>query len=134
MPSGLGWLDSTLGVGAIFGGFLAIGLAARHRLASDFGWGVVFWALPLLLISVWPTAVAAFIAMAIIGAANPVVDINAYTILQRLTPDAVLGTRVRGPGERSDRHDGARRARDAGAHRRPRPALGVSSSSRCRSS
>ena len=90
-PSGLGWLDSMLGVGAIFGGFLAIGLAARHRLASDFGWGVVFWALPLLLIAVWPTAWAAFIAMAIIGAANPIVDINASTILQRLTPDAVMG-------------------------------------------
>jgi MFS family permease len=90
-PSGLGWLDSVLGVGAIFGGFLAIGLASRHRLASDFGWGVVFWALPLLLIAVWPTAWAAFLAMAIIGAANPVVDINASTILQRLTPDAVMG-------------------------------------------
>ena len=47
--AGLGWLDSALGVGAIFGGFLAIGLATRKRLASDFGWGVIFWALPLLL-------------------------------------------------------------------------------------
>ena len=89
--SGLGWLDSVLGIGAIFGGFLAIGLGARHRLASDFGWGVVFWAIPLMLVSIWPTAVAAFIAMAIIGAANPVVDVNASTILQRLTPDAVMG-------------------------------------------
>jgi MFS family permease len=89
--SGLGWLDSTLGVGAILGGLLAIGLATRKRLASDFGWGVIFWALPLLLISVWPTAAAAFAAMFIIGMANPVVDINANTIIQRITPDAVLG-------------------------------------------
>lgn len=88
--SGLGWLDSTLGVGAIAGGFLAVGLGTRQRLASDFGWGVVFWAAPLLLIAVWPTAAAAFAAMAVIGAANPVVDINASTILQRITPDAVL--------------------------------------------
>jgi MFS family permease len=50
----------------------------------------VFWAVPLLLVAVWPTAVAAFVAMAIIGAANPVVDVNASTILQRLTPDAVM--------------------------------------------
>jgi MFS family permease len=89
--SGLGWLDSTLGVGAILGGLLAIGLATRKRLASDFGWGVIFWALPLLLISIWPTAAAAFAAMFIIGMANPVVDINANTIIQRITPDAVLG-------------------------------------------
>jgi MFS family permease len=89
--AGLGWLDSTLGVGAILGGLLAIGLATRKRVASDFGWGVIFWALPLLLIAVWPTAAAAFLAMAVIGAANPVVDINANTIIQRITPDAVLG-------------------------------------------
>ena len=89
--SGLGWLDSTLGVGSILGGLLAIGLATRKRLASDFGWGVIFWALPLLLISIWPSVTAAFLAMAIIGAANPVVDINANTIIQRVTPDAVLG-------------------------------------------
>ena len=89
--AGLGWLDSVLGIGALVGGFLAISLATRKRLASDFGWGVIFWAAPLLLISVWPTAAAAFIAMAIIGVANPIVDINASTIIQRVTPDAVLG-------------------------------------------
>jgi MFS family permease len=90
-PSGLGYLDSTLGVGALVGGLLTVALATRHRLASDFGWGVIFWAVPLLLIAVWPVAVAAFIAMAVIGAANPVVDVNANTILQRIVPDEVLG-------------------------------------------
>ena len=90
-PSGLGYLDSTLGIGALLGGLLTVALASRHRLASDFGWGVVFWAVPLLLIAVWPVAAAAFVAMAIIGAANPVVDVNASTILQRLAPDEVLG-------------------------------------------
>ena len=89
--AGLGYLDSTLGLGAVAGGFLAVGLATRKRLASDFGWGVVFWAVPLLLVAAWPTPVVVFPAMAIIGAANPVVDINASTIIQRLAPDAVLG-------------------------------------------
>ena len=90
-PSGLGYLDSVLGIGALFGGLLTVALATRHRLASDFGWGVIFWAVPLLLIAVWPVAAAAFIAMAVIGAANPVVDVNANTILQRIVPDEVLG-------------------------------------------
>ncbi|HTE74186.1 MAG TPA: MFS transporter, partial [Actinomycetes bacterium] len=90
-PAGLGYLDSTLGVGALLGGLLTVALASRRRLASDFGWGVFFWAVPLLLIAVWPVAAAAFLAMAVIGAANPVVDVNANTILQRLVPDAVLG-------------------------------------------
>jgi MFS family permease len=90
-PAGLGYLDSTLGVGALIGGLLTVALASRHRLASDFGWGVVFWAVPLLLVAIWPVAAAAFLAMAVIGAANPVVDVNASTILQRLAPDEVLG-------------------------------------------
>ncbi|HEX7188648.1 MAG TPA: MFS transporter [Actinomycetes bacterium] len=90
-PAGLGYLDSVLGIGALLGGLLAVALASRHRLASHFGIGVVFWAIPLLLIAVWPRASMAFLAMAIIGAANPVVDVNASTILQRLAPDEVLG-------------------------------------------
>jgi MFS family permease len=89
--AGVGYLDATLGVGAIIGGLAAVALASRRRLASDFGWGVVFWALPLLLVSVWPEAAGAFVAMAIIGVANPIVDVNAMTILQRIAPDAVLG-------------------------------------------
>jgi MFS family permease len=90
-PSGLGYLDATLGVGALLGGLLAVALAPRHRLASDFGIGVAFWALPLLLIAVWPEAAGAFLAMAVIGVANPIVDVNASTMLQRIAPDAVLG-------------------------------------------
>ena len=87
----MGYLDSTLGIGALLGGLLAVALAPRNRLASDFGIGVAFWALPLLLIAIWPQAAPAFLAMAIIGAANPIVDVNASTIMQRIVPDAVMG-------------------------------------------
>ncbi len=90
-PQGVGYLDAVLGVGAILGGLLAIALAPRQRLATDFGVGVLVWALPLLLVAVWPELLPAFAAMFLIGMANPVVDVNAATIIQRLTPDAVLG-------------------------------------------
>ncbi len=53
--------------------------------------GVVLWSLPLLLVTVWPSPVAAFAAMAVLGFANPLVDVNLFTIVQRLTPDEVLG-------------------------------------------
>ena len=89
--NGVGYLDSVLGVGAIVGGLVAIGRATARRIATDFGWGVIFWALPLLLVAVWPQMAAAFVAMFIIGFANPIVDVNASTILQRLTPDEVMG-------------------------------------------
>ncbi|MCZ3388108.1 MAG: MFS transporter [Actinomycetia bacterium] len=88
---GVGYLNSMLGVGAIVGGFFAIARASSQRLATDFGVGVLLWAMPLLLIAVWPQAWAAFMAMFVIGVANPVVDVNASTIMQRLAPDEVLG-------------------------------------------
>jgi MFS family permease len=88
---GVGYLDSALGVGAIMGGLFAIGRASARRLATDFGFGVVFWALPLLLAAAFPSLWAAFAAMFVIGFANPVVDINASTIVQRLVPDEVMG-------------------------------------------
>jgi len=90
-PKGVGYLDSVLGIGAILGGLAAISRASARKLASDFGVGVIFWALPLLLAAAWPHMWAAFAAMFVIGFANPIVDVNAATILQRLTSDEVLG-------------------------------------------
>ncbi len=89
--SGVGLLDAALGVGGLIGGFVALLLATRGTLARDFGVGVLLWATPLLLIAAWPTLTSALIAMAVIGLANSVVDVNAFTILQRLVPDAVMG-------------------------------------------
>lgn len=89
--SGVGLINSAVGVGGLIGGFVALMLATRGKLARDFGLGVILWAAPLLLIAAWPTLTSALIAMALIGVANSVVDVNAFTILQRLVPDAVMG-------------------------------------------
>jgi MFS family permease len=88
---GVGYLDAALGVGAVLGGLVAIARANRQRLAADFSVGVLFWAIPLVLVAVWPHTGAALVAMVITGVANPVVDVNASTIIQRMTPDEVLG-------------------------------------------
>ncbi len=87
---GVGLLDSVLGVGGIVGGFVALTLAQRGKLASDFGLGVILWSAPLLLIAVWPTLTAAIVAMVMIGLANSIVDVSAYTILQRIVPNEVM--------------------------------------------
>jgi MFS family permease len=89
--AGVGYLDSILGVGAFLGGFLALVLAQRGRLAIDFGVGVFFWAAPLLLIVASPTLAATAACMFIIGLANSLVDINVFTILQRIVPDEIMG-------------------------------------------
>ena len=88
---GLGTLNATMGVGGILGGFIALGLSQRGRLAWDFGWGVLLWAAPFLLVAAWPTTGGAVMALALMGVGNSIVDVNAFPILQRLVSDAVMG-------------------------------------------
>jgi MFS family permease len=87
----LGLTDSVLGVGGLIGGVVAVLLARRERMALDFGIGVLGWSAPLLLIVAWPTLTSVLIAQLLIGISNSLVDINAYTIVQRVTPEAVMG-------------------------------------------
>jgi MFS family permease len=89
--SGVGYLNAMLGIGGLVGGFVALVLAQRGRLALDFGIGVLLWSAPLLAVAAWPTVGVAACAMALIGLGNSLVDINAYTILQRAVPDEVMG-------------------------------------------
>jgi MFS family permease len=90
-PKGVGYLDSALGVGAIVGGLIAISRSRGQKLGQDMTLGVVLWSLPLVLVALWPSPVTAFACVVVLGLANPLVDVNMDTIIQRLTPDAVLG-------------------------------------------
>ncbi len=83
---GVGYLDAVMGIGGLVGGFLALVLAQRGRLALDFGFGVLLWSAPLLAIAAWPTVGVAAGAMVLIGLGNSLVDINAYTILHARCP------------------------------------------------
>ena len=89
--AGVGLLYATLGVGGLIGGFVALVLAARGRLARDFAIGLALFGLPLALIGGLPTAVVAVVALAIVGIGNSIVDVSALTIMQRAVPDDVLG-------------------------------------------
>jgi MFS family permease len=88
--SGLGFMNATLGIGGLVGGFLALVLAQRGKLARDFGIGVAVWSAPLLLVAASPTIEAAVAVMILLGLANSVVDVNAYTILQRIAPEGAM--------------------------------------------
>jgi MFS family permease len=89
--SGVGYLGAMMGIGGIIGGFAALMLAARKRMSIDFGLGVMLWAAPLVVLAAWPTLAAAIGAMVLIGVGNSLVDVNAFTILQRIVPDEVMG-------------------------------------------
>jgi hypothetical protein len=88
---GVGLLDSMSGLAAVAGGIFAISRASRHRLGQDLTTGVLLWSVPLLLVTIWPVPAMAFLVMAFLGFGNPLVDVNVFTVIQRLTPDAVLG-------------------------------------------
>ncbi|MFP5578920.1 MAG: MFS transporter [Acidimicrobiia bacterium] len=89
--SSVGVLDASIGIGGLVGAFAALVRAQRGSLARDFGVGVFAWAAPLLLVAAVPELWAALVAMALIGVANVIVDVNAFTVLQRLVPDEVMG-------------------------------------------
>ncbi len=89
--SGVGLLGTFLGVGGILGGFIALVVAARGHIATDFGVGVLLWSAPLLVIVAFPSLGTTLAVMVVIGIANALVDINAYTIVQRIAPPEVMG-------------------------------------------
>ncbi len=88
--SGVGYLNAALGVGGLVGGFVALVLATRGRLAADFGIGIGLFGLPLVLIGVTSSVPVALLALGLVGLGNSLVDINALTIMQRAVPDEVL--------------------------------------------
>jgi MFS family permease len=93
--SGVGFLNSAVGVGGLLGALAAFALVGRQRLASDFGIGLVLWGIPIALIGVFPDPPIALILLGLVGVGNTVVDVAAVTLLQRTVPDEVL-TRVFG--------------------------------------
>ena len=90
----VGYMTAALGVGGLIGALGAMTLGGR-RLAVPFGLALVFWGLPIMLIGPWPDLAAAIFLLAVVGAANSVEDVAAFTLLQRLVPDRIL-TRVLG--------------------------------------
>ena len=93
--SGIGFLNSAVGVGGLVGGVLAIGLAVRPQLASAFGVGLALAGAPIAAVALWPHTAAALVLLAVAGLGTTIVDVAGVTLLQRNTPDEVL-TRVMG--------------------------------------
>ena len=91
----MGFLNSAVGIGGLFGAVAAFALVGRQRLASDFAFGLLLWGIPIALIGIFPRPPLALFLLAIVGVGNTVVDVAALTLLQRTVPDEVL-TRVFG--------------------------------------
>jgi MFS family permease len=92
--TGVGYLTAAIGAGGLVGALGAVSLRGE-RLAPPFAWALVFWGVPIMLIAPLPYPVPVIVLLAAVGAANSVVDVAGFTLLQRTVPDGVL-TRVLG--------------------------------------
>jgi MFS family permease len=88
--AGVGWLQGAMGVGALAGSVAARRLVGSRAMARWLGIGVVLWGVPLTLLGTLPSALVAFVALAVIGVGNAIVDVSAFSTPGRMVPDAVL--------------------------------------------
>jgi Cyclic nucleotide-binding domain/Major Facilitator Superfamily len=88
--SGVGWLNSAVGAGGLFGAAAALALIGRRRLAADFRLGLVLWGAPIALIGLWPEPAAVLLFLGLVGVGNTIVDVAGVTLLQRTVADEVL--------------------------------------------
>ena len=93
--AGIGFLNSAVGVGGLLGGFAALALLSRNKLASDFAVGLVLWGVPIALIGFFPDPLLALVLLGVVGIGVTLVDVAGLTLLQRAVPDEVM-TRVFG--------------------------------------
>jgi MFS family permease len=85
----VGYLTAALGAGGLVGAFGALTLEGK-RLAAVMGVALAFWGLPISLVAPKPYFPAAVVLLMVVGAANSVLDIAGFTLLQRIVPDEIL--------------------------------------------
>ena len=86
---GVGFLNSAVGIGGLVGALVSAALIGR-RLTSNFLLGILLWGVPISLIGVFPDPAPALLFLAMVGLGNTLVDVSAFTLLQRAVPDEVL--------------------------------------------
>jgi hypothetical protein len=93
--AGVGTLNAAIGLGGLIGALLATILASGRRLGPPFLVALAGWGVPIAVVGIVIDPVVAIVAMAAVGLSNAVLDVAAFTLLQRLTPNrsrvAVLG-------------------------------------------
>jgi hypothetical protein len=87
---GVGVLNAAVGAGAVLGSILTFRLVRRGGLAAWLGLGIALWGAPLVMLGVVPEVPAAIVLFALVGVGNALIDVGGFTMLARLTDEAVL--------------------------------------------
>jgi hypothetical protein len=88
--SGVGFLNAAIGAGGIVGALLTALLIGRARLAAPFGVGLLLWGGALATVGLLPLPLVALLLLAVAGMGRVVMDVAGRTLLQRVSPDALL--------------------------------------------
>lgn len=94
LDAGQGWvglLDAAAGVGALIGVAVIARVLAARRLSTGMLTGLVMWGVPLLLVALVDSRIAALAAMVLIGIGDTAIDVSSITLLQRVVPESLLG-------------------------------------------
>jgi hypothetical protein len=83
---GVGLLTAAIGLGGFIGALGALGLTRIVRIATTALVALAFWGLPIGVMGAWPLVPVALGAMVVTGVSNAVLDVCAFTILQRGIP------------------------------------------------
>jgi MFS family permease len=87
--SGVGFLNSAIGIGALVGVLVLLGVISSGPLAGAFAVGVLFWGIPLIVLGAAPSVPVALVCFGIVGVGNTMVDVAGLTLVQRTAPDVV---------------------------------------------
>ena len=89
--SGAGLLNAAMGLGVVLGGAISFGICGRPRLAPELAFAAVATGFGLVVVGAGASAGQAAPVLVIVGMGFAGCDVIGRTILQRVTPDAVLG-------------------------------------------
>jgi len=87
--AGVGWLNASWGIGGLLGGAVALKLIAHDRLRHALPAGGLLIGAPLLALAVLPSAIAAHVALTILGVGYALTESAGITLMQRLACDDV---------------------------------------------
>ncbi|HEX5015203.1 MAG TPA: cyclic nucleotide-binding domain-containing protein [Candidatus Limnocylindrales bacterium] len=86
--AGVGLLGAAFGLGSLLGALGGTGLAGRSKLGPWFAVALSLWGLPYAVMGGFPVVIVAVTAFLVSGAANGILDVAGFTLLQRSVPTA----------------------------------------------
>lgn len=89
--SGVGVVTAGFGIGAIVGSFAASLLVGSWRLGQWYGVGIAGWGVPFIALAAVSNQGLALVLFGVVGVANAIVDVTAFTLFQWLIPDEAMG-------------------------------------------